>query len=82
MYKRQLLAYSRELYDSSRFCHKDKGFHYIASGMNVSPYTIPQDNPNQMGIVTLERKVWEDEIIPKLRSPYEILSEDIHHRDE
>ena len=77
-----LLAFSRELYQSSKFSHKDKGFHYIATGMNVSPYTTPQDNPNQMGICIAEKNVWENEVIPTLRSPYEILSEDIHHRDE
>ena len=77
-----LLAFSRELYQNSRFSHKDKGFHYIATGMNVSPYTTPQDNPNQMSVLMLDREMWENDAIPKLRSPYEILSEDIHHREE
>jgi hypothetical protein len=50
--------------------------------MNVSPYTTPQDNPNQMGIVMLERRVWENELIPKLPSPYKVLSEGIHNCEE
>ena len=34
-----LIAYGKEIYNDKNFSHLGAGFHYIASGMELSPYT-------------------------------------------
>ena len=73
-----MLAYTREMYQHNEFRHPDKGFHYIASGMNVSAYTAPKNNPNQMPICEMKRREWEDWIEENLPTVHESLRKDIH----
>ena len=73
-----MLAYTREMYQHNEFRYPDRGFHYIASGMNVSAYTVPKNNPNQMPICDMKRREWEDWIGKNLPTVYESLRKDIH----
>jgi len=72
-----LKAFSRELYKFSAFDKPDKGFHYIASGMNVCSYTDPDVSSTLTTQVRKINKDWE-EIVSNMPSVYEFLKEKIH----
>lgn len=72
-----LKAFSRELYKFSAFDKPDKGFHYIASGMNVCSYTDPDVSSALTTQVRKINKDWE-EIVSNMPSVYEFLKEKIH----
>lgn len=65
-----LTAFSRELYKFSSYSNLNSGFHYIASGMNVSAYTDIHFGINDMNI---NNSKWED-TVEKLPTLFEYLS--------
>ncbi len=67
-----LCAYSRELYQESKFKYIEKGFPYIASGMNVSPYTLPSISLEECKDIKEFTDQW-DNIIDTLPSMYDYL---------
>lgn len=73
-----LLAFTREMYKFSKFNHPDKGFHYIASGMNVCPYTEPDAPLSLVKEIERTNREWE-EIIENLPTVYEFLKDKIHN---
>ena len=68
-----LSAYTLELYKFKRFTHLHTGFHYIASGMNVSPYmeSDPEIDNSEMW------QKWED-IISTKPTLYEHLKNEVY----
>lgn len=75
-----MLAFTREMYQHSQYRHPDKGFHYIATGMNVCPYTVIKQT-NQKMVCKLKRFEWESEVVSKLPTVYEFLSKEIHNEE-
>ena len=75
-----MLAFTREMYQHSQYRHPDKGFHYIATGMNVCPYTVTKQT-NQKMVCKLKRFEWESEVVSKLPTVYEFLSKEIHNEE-
>lgn len=65
-----LTAFSRELYKFSSYSNLNSGFHYVASGMNVSAYTDIHFGINDMNI---NNSKWED-TVEKLPTLFEYLS--------
>ena len=65
-----LTAFSRELYKFSSYSNLNSGFHYIASGMNVSAYTDIHFSTNDMN---LNNSKWEN-TVKKLPTLFEYLS--------
>lgn len=57
-----LKAFSRELYKFSAFDKLDKGFHYIASGMNVCAYTEPKVTSTNLSKMELVQSDWQKKI--------------------
>ncbi len=53
-----LTAYSLDLYKFNRYSHMDKGFHYIASGMGVCPYTNPRTTDERIEDMNSRKKEW------------------------
>ena len=73
-----MLAFSREILLHSKFLHLDRGFHYIASGMNVCPYTSIENDTNEMSKCKIQKREWDTDIIEKLPTAYEYLKENIY----
>lgn len=65
-----LTAFSRELYKFSSYSNLNSGFHYVASGMNVSAYTDIHFSTNDMN---LNNSKWEN-TVEKLPTLFEYLS--------
>ena len=69
-----LTAFSRELYKFSSYSNLSSGFHYVASGMNVSAYTDIHFGINDMNI---NNSKWED-TVEKLPTLFEYLSSHLY----
>jgi flavin-dependent dehydrogenase len=69
-----LTAFSRELYKFSSYSNLNSGFHYVASGMNVSAYTDIHFGINDMNI---NNSKWED-TVEKLPTLFEYLSSHVY----
>ena len=64
-----LTAFSRELYKFSSYNNLNSGFHYIASGMNVSSYTKIKCDTNTVEVNALQ---WRS-VVETLPSLYDFL---------
>ena len=73
-----MLAFSREILLYSNFPHSDRGFHYVASGMNVCPYTSIENDANEVSKCMIQKHKWDTDFIEKLPTAYEFLKENIH----
>jgi len=72
-----LSAFSRELYKFSYYNNPNAGFHYIASGMNVSANTRFDSNASFLSEMKNNIDQWEN-VIETLPSHYEYLRDEIY----
>lgn len=72
-----LKLYGREFFRFGAYQRPDKGFHYIANGMNFNPTLSSDFNENDIRLFAQQKNQWKSRI-RSLPTMYEYLSKYVH----